>query len=69
MWQPFDKFEAATDRGRRIQVPNTPDAQAKAEALIARGCCAYRNRHGVICDIGVPRKSEHRGRVWAVSDR
>jgi hypothetical protein len=47
-----------------VQVPETADAQRKAELLVARGCCAYRNRRGFIRDIGVPRKAEHRGKVW-----
>jgi hypothetical protein len=59
------KFEGATVPSRRVQVPEAPDAQRKAELLIERGCCAYRNRAGVIRDIGVPRKEEHRGKVWA----
>ncbi len=58
------KFESKTVPGKRVQVPTTPDAQRKAELLIERGCCAYRNAQGLIRDIGVPKKPEHRGRVW-----
>lgn len=62
----YQKFETATVPGKRVQVPTTPDAQRKAELLIERGCCAYRNARGLTRDIGVPKKREHRGRVWAV---
>lgn len=62
----YQKFETATVPGKRVQVPTTPDAQRKAELLIERGCCAYRNARGLIRDVGVPKKREHRGRVWAV---
>jgi hypothetical protein len=55
---------AATLPNKRVRVPETPEAQRKAELLIARGCCAYRNAKGFIRDIGVPRKKEHRGKVW-----
>jgi predicted nucleic acid-binding Zn ribbon protein len=61
---PYGGFAAATIPRKRVQVPETADAQRKAELLVARGCCAYRNRRGFIRDIGVPRKAEHRGKVW-----
>lgn len=64
---PYEKFWAATLPGKRVQVPETDEAQQKAELLVARGCCAYRNAKGFIRDIGVPRKEEHRGKVWARS--
>ena len=60
----YAKFEAATNPRQRIQVPETDDAQRKAGLLVARGCCAYRNRRGFIRDIGVPKKVEDRGKVW-----
>jgi hypothetical protein len=56
-------------RDKRVQVPETTEAQRKAELLIALGACAYRNRHGLIRDIGIPRKPEHRGKVWAVKPK
>lgn len=62
---PYNAFKAATTPTKRVQVPETAEAQRKAELLIARGCCAYRNTKGFIRDIGVPRKAEHRGKVWA----
>ena len=65
-WGPHEKFAAATAPDKRVAVPEAPEVQRKAELLIERGCCAYRNRRGLIRDIGVPRKPEHRGRVWAV---
>jgi predicted nucleic acid-binding Zn ribbon protein len=65
----YQKFETATVPGKRVQVPTTPDAQRKAELLIERGCCAYRNARGLIRDVGVPKKAEHRGKVWAASAR
>lgn len=63
-WSPYNKFVAATKPDKRVQVPETPEQQRNAELLIARGCCAYRNRAGLIRDLGVPRKPEHRGKVW-----
>lgn len=61
---PYDKFVSATVAGKRVQVPETPEHQAKAEALIKRGVAAYRNRAGLIRDIGVPKKPRDRGRVF-----
>lgn len=65
MRRAYLKFEAATDPGKRAQVPEVADAQRKAEALVARGCCAYRNRRGFIRDIGVPKRIDDRGKVWS----
>lgn len=66
-WTPraYNKFAAATQPGQRIQVPeDNPEAQAKAGQLIERGVVGYRNRKGHLRDVGVPKREEHRGRVW-----
>ena len=62
---PWHEFMAATVSGKRVVVPKNPAAQAKAGELIERGCCAYVNRDGVICDIGVPIGPGQRGKVFS----
>ena len=63
---PYGQFRAAVVPSKHVAVPETAEQQANAERLIARGVCAYRNRRGFIRDVGVPRKPEDRGRVFAV---
>lgn len=65
-WQyrPRLKFDASVAPDKRIAVPASAEAQRKAEALIERGCCAYRGRDGLIRELGVPRDHRHRGKVW-----
>lgn len=61
---PWAKWHTTASKQYRAKVDPEPEPQAKAWAMVEKGACAYQNRAGLLCDIGVPRNPKHRWRVF-----
>ena len=62
---PVAAWRRATHPATRVVVKPDLTSQQQATALLAAGHCGWRDIHGKLRAVGVPKSHADRGRVWA----